>query len=41
MAIQLCVAVVIENGNKILLLQEEKDKVYEKSKGYGLFPLAR
>jgi len=41
MAIQLCVAVVIENGNKILLLQEEKDKVYEKSKGLWTLPVGK
>lgn len=41
MTIQICVAVVIENDNKILLIQEIKDKPYEKSKGLWTLPVGK
>lgn len=41
MAIQICIAVVIEKGNKILLIREERDKSYEKSKGLWTLPVGK
>ena len=41
MANQICAAAVIEKGNKILLLREEKDKTYERSKGLWTLPVGK
>jgi len=41
MTTQICVAAVIGKDNRILLLQEEKDKIYEKSKGLWTLPVGK
>jgi len=39
--LQVCIAVIIEKNNKILVFQEEKDKVYEKSRGLWTIPIGK
>ncbi len=41
MSTQICVAVVVEKDNKILLAQEAKDKPYEKSKNLWTIPAGK